>query len=244
MIGERFKKARKALRLKQSELGEELDVNASAICQYETNRIKPSIDTMILFAEKYGVNLHWLITGQGNMKDSMVTPGNKPAQNHLNQLKNMLNTQLREITQAKNAILNTDILDLEVTGEIAAGLPVESGETVLDMVTVRKSIIRGNLDDFICLRVNGHSMEPDIRHNDVVLIRQNQNWDKLAGKICAVRIDGAVTLKKLTLDAQKKMIVLMSLNEEYNPIIIRPEDHSDLTLIGYLYFLFRRLELG
>jgi SOS-response transcriptional repressor LexA len=93
----------------------------------------------------------------------------------------------------------------------------------------------------MALRVNGRSMEPDIRHNDVVLIRQDQDWRHLEGKICAVRIDGAITLKKLMLDDAKQMIVLVPLNEGYQPIIINPDNHRDVALIGSLFYLFRVL---
>ncbi len=41
---------------------------------------------------------------------------------------------------------------------------------------------------------------------------------ELAGKICAVRIDGGITLKRLILDDVQKMIVLLSINENYQPI--------------------------
>ena len=84
-------------------------------------------------------------------------------------------------------------------------------------------------------------MEPDIRNNDVVLIRQNQEWRLLDGKICAVRIDGAITLKKLMLDDARKMIVLIPLNEDFQPILVNPENHRDIALLGSLFYLFRIL---
>jgi len=56
-----------------------------------------------------------------------------------------------------------------------------------------------------------------------------------------VRIDGGITLKRLILDDVQKMIVLLSINENYQPILIDPDSHTDVTLIGSLYFLFRIL---
>jgi len=93
----------------------------------------------------------------------------------------------------------------------------------------------------VALRVNGRSMEPDIRNQDVVLIRYSNEWRELEGKICAVRIDGGITLKRLLLDDAKRTVVLIPINENYQPIIVDPDSHTDVTLIGSMYFLLRFL---
>ena len=241
MTGERMKSVRKTLQLSQQQFAEALKINASAVSQMENGKIKPSLDTLFLLTKTYGIDLHWLITGQGSMFESAKAGAVMPAKDRLDELQSILSNQINEIISTKDGILKNDVIDIPVTGEIAAGLPVESLNTELDVLTVRKSMINGTLDEYVCLKVNGHSMEPEIRHNDVILIRQNQDWDQLSGKICAVRIDGSITLKKMTLDATKQMIVLVALNSEYQPIIVRPDEHQDVNLIGYLFFLFRKL---
>jgi len=241
MTGERIKQVRGRLGLSQIDFAQSLKVNPSAISQMESNRIRPSLDTLITLSKQHGVNLHWLITGNGGMFEHPMIGNKDLPVNRLDRLQNYLDAQLKEIIQTKEEMMNADVMDIPVTGEIAAGQAVESVDTVLDFVTVRKSVINGISDDYMCLRVNGHSMEPEIRHNDVVLIRQSQDWTKLSGRICAVRIDGSVTLKKLMLDDRKKYIVLVSINEEFQPMVINPEDHQDVNLLGYLYFLYRKL---
>lgn len=241
MNGQRLKVLRKALGLSQIELGEALRINASAISQMETNRINPSLDTLMLLSKTFKVNLHWLLTGKGQMFEEAVSTTMYKTNNRLEQLKKLLTEELNSITKAKQEYVQGDVIDLKVKGEIAAGLPVESFDDEIDVVTVRRSMIKGSIDDFVCLRVNGKSMEPEIRHNDLILIRQSTEWDKLAGKICAVRIDGSITLKKLTLDPANQLIVLVALNNEYQPIIVRPDEHQDINLIGYLFFLFRKI---
>jgi len=227
--------------MRQQEFAAGLGINASAISQMESNRTKPSLDTLILIAQRYEVDLHWLLTGKGSMFVNANPKASEPARKQLDELQNILNDRLSEIIQTKADIQRHDVFDIKVSGEIAAGLPVESIDHELDVVTVKRSLVKGNPEELVCLRVNGHSMEPEIRHNDVILIRQSQDWTKLSGMICAVRIDGSITLKKLTLDSANKLIVLVSLNEEYKPIVVRPQDHQDISLIGYLYFLFRKL---
>jgi SOS-response transcriptional repressor LexA len=241
MNGQRLRSVRKALGLSQVEFSATLKVNASAISQMETDRIKPSLETLLLLAKTHKVNLHWLITGSGQMFENTISVTPHKANSRLDALKKLLTEELDSITKAKKDYVSTDVIDIPVKGEIAAGLPVESFQDEIDVMTVRRSMIKGPMDDFVCLRVNGKSMEPEIRHNDLILIKQSTEWDKLAGKICAVRIDGSITLKQLVLDHDNQVIVLVSLNNEYQPLVIRPDEHQDINLIGYLFFLFRKM---
>lgn len=241
MNGQRLRTVRKALNLSQQELADAIKVNASAISQMETNRIKPSLETLVLLAKQYKVNLHWLITGKGQMFEEVMSTAVYKNNSRIEQLKNLLTEELDKINKVRYDYNQTDVIDIPVKGEIAAGLPLESIEEEVDVITVRRSMIKGSLDDFICLRVNGKSMEPEIRHNDLILIRQSREWDKLDGKICAVRIDGSITLKQLVLDPANRVIVLVALNNEYKSIILHPEDHQDINLIGYLFFLYRKM---
>ncbi len=241
MDGKRMRALRKALNLSQQEIAKTLKVNPSAISQMETDRIKPSLDTLLLLTKHYKVNLHWLITGKGQMFEDAISTTKYKTNNRLEALKKLLTEELNSIVKAKQDYVSADVIDIPVKGEIAAGLPVESFQDEIDVMTVRRSMIKGSMENFICLRVNGKSMEPEIRHNDLILIKQDTEWEKLAGKICAVRIDGSITLKKLVLDPANKLIVLVSLNNEYQPIVVNPADHDDVNLIGYLYFLFRKV---
>ena len=239
MIGQRLKSIRSALHLKQIELAKALNLNPSAISQIESNRTKPSLETLVEIAHLFKVDLHWLITGEGQMFSSSLPQ--KANNKGWDVLQKMMNDSLEEIVQARQDMLDLESVDFIVTGEIAAGEPLENYGDTVDVVTVRRRMIHGIVDDYIALRVNGRSMEPDIRNNDVVLIRQNQEWRLLDGKICAVRIDGAITLKKLMLDDARKMIVLIPLNEDFQPILVNPENHRDIALLGSLFYLFRIL---
>jgi len=240
MIGTRIKQVRNALHLKQVEMAKALTMNPSAISQMESGRTKPSLETLEEIARLYSVDLHWMITGEGQMfntpRDSIMRSGG------WDKFQQLMNDRLEEIVQARLEILDAESLDIPVSGEIAAGEPMENYGETMDVVTVRKSWINGQSGDFVALRVNGRSMEPDIRNKDVVLIRQSSEWRQLNGKICAVRIDGAITLKKLMLDDAREMIVLIPLNEDFQPILVNPNSHSDIALIGSLYFLYRSLK--
>lgn len=240
MVGERLRELRTVLKKKQIEIAKELKLNPSAISQMESGKINPSLDNMQQMWKMYGVDLHWLITGEGNMfsdnKKGIVESKNKGWET----LQAMLNKSLEEIAKAKIDLVDSAVIDIPVEGEIAAGLPVESHLPQADTISIRRGQIKGNPGNFISLRVNGHSMEPSLHHDDIVVINQCSDWQKLSGKICAVRIDGAITLKMMTLDCKTQTVVLLPINEEYKPILVKPEDHNDLTLIGNVASLYRR----
>ncbi|MFO8144698.1 MAG: XRE family transcriptional regulator [Candidatus Syntrophosphaera sp.] len=240
MIGDRLRSLRKKLKLTQVELAETLRIKASAISQMESNKIKPSLDTLKTLATVYGVNLHWLITGRGSMFD-IIGDTRDSTERKLEKIRSFISDELSNLVRSKEEMAASDVYELRVKGEIAAGMPAESVDTSLDVISVRRSMINGVIDDYVALRVNGHSMEPMIMNNDVVVIRRSQDWDRLTGHICALRIDGAITLKRLSLDARSKLIVLLSVNEEYQPMLINPLEHQDITLIGMLHYLYRKL---
>lgn len=241
MTGDRLKTVRKHLKMNQQEMGDALKVNASAISQMENNHIKPSLDTLIQLTKTFDVDLHWLLTGKGDMFMKLSNKRSSDPSKNLRKLKAFINDELMSLVDVKESNLMAEAYDIPVMGEIAAGPAVETADSVLDVVSVRRSMIHGTIADYICLRVNGHSMEPDVLHNDVVIIRKSSDWERLNGAVCAIRIDGSITLKKLSMDNRRKLILLLPINEDYAPIVVDPNDHEDVSLIGSLHYLYRKM---
>jgi SOS-response transcriptional repressor LexA len=240
MVAERLKLLRQELKLKQVDMAKDLGLNPSAISQMESSKINPSPENLLQLWKLYKVDLHWLLTGEGNMFCAHKAEITKTNTKSWETLQQMLNSSPEEIARKKMELVDNTVLDIPVVGEIAAGPPVESNLPVANTISIRKGQIQGIPGNFISLRVNGHSMEPSIFHDDIVVISQSNDWERLSGKVCAVRIDGAITLKMMTLDHKTRTVVLLSINEDYQPILINPEEHSDLTLIGNVASLYRR----
>ena len=64
-IGERLKSLRKTLGLSQKEMAKVLGLSLVAYQYYEGGQRKPNLEKLHLLAQKFGVNLHWLLTGEG-----------------------------------------------------------------------------------------------------------------------------------------------------------------------------------
>ena len=77
-------------------------------------------------------------------------------------------------------------------------------------------------------------MKPEIEHEDIVFIYKNTDWYSLNGKIVAVMIEGAMTLKKLHINESKKEITFKALNKNYDDINISFEMMESTYLIGEL----------
>jgi transcriptional regulator with XRE-family HTH domain len=72
MIGERLKKIRITLKLSQLEFAEKLNTQQRNISRYETNQSDFPDELKIKLSEM-GINLNWLLTGEGLMfKDKQI----------------------------------------------------------------------------------------------------------------------------------------------------------------------------
>jgi len=234
MIGNRFKQVRTTLHLTQVDLATHIGISTSSLSQIENGRINPTIEIIQKVSQHYQIDLNWLLLGKGSMHKQ------PDSYQRLDELQQILGKQLEQIEQVKQELESNEYIDIPVQGEIAAGEPIENRGMGIDVISVKRAYIHGNVNNFIGLRVNGSSMEPEIKHEDVVLIKENDNWQSCLNKICAIRIDGSITLKKLMLDTKQKLLILMSLNPSFSPMMIDPGEHSDVALIGEMAFLYRK----
>jgi SOS-response transcriptional repressor LexA len=211
-FGSRLKEIRKYKSFVQKEFANILGVSQGTLSDLEKNKTAPSFQTLQKLKNRFAdISSDWLLTGVGEM----------------------FITDSEIISSESNQILH-------VVSDIAAGEPVESTGERLDSFTIGRSFIQ-NVNDFFCFRVNGRSMEPDIQHQDLVLVKKDSNWDGKEDEVCAVRIDGEITLKRITHDRKHNMLVLISDNKDYMPIIVDTK-HSDVLLIGCLHMVVRRLK--
>ena len=114
---------------------------------------------------------------------------------------------------------------IAVLGSIPAGIPVEAVEDIIDFEEIPYQLAMTG--EFFGLKVKGNSMSPKISHNDVVIIRRQENAE--TGDICAVMVNGnEATLKQI-----KKLdngIMLIPFNPEYAPMFYSIDDIEKLPI--------------
>lgn len=129
-------------------------------------------------------------------------------------------------------------VQIPVLGEIAAGIPLDAIEEVIDYEEIPASMAKTG--DFLGLRIKGDSMSPHILDGDTVIIRQQADIE--SGEIAAVLINGdAATCKKVV--KQEGGILLIA----YNAAVYQPHFYSNaevkrlpITIIGKVVELRRK----
>ena len=114
---------------------------------------------------------------------------------------------------------------INVYGEIAAGIPIEAVEDIVDLEEISPDMAaRG---EYIALRIKGSSMEPRIMDGDVVIIRLQD--DVQNGEIAAVFVNGdSATLKRIK--KEKGGLWLISLNQAYSPMFYSQRECQELPI--------------
>jgi SOS-response transcriptional repressor LexA len=121
-----------------------------------------------------------------------------------------------EKVNSKTGLIETPAIDytrtitLPILGEISAGPRdhIYDLRNLGENIEIPRSLILGTHPImYMAFRVNGHSMEPNIMHEDLVIVKQETYWENIDQKVCAVRCDDGATLKKVELDPEHNRIV-------------------------------------
>lgn len=122
---------------------------------------------------------------------------------------NYLHGKHQEIIPVK---AKTKGVKIPVLGEVAAGVPIEAVEDVLDYEEITPEL--ASTGDFFALQIRGDSMEPRFCTGDVVIVRQQPHIE--TGEIAVVLVNGnAATVKKI--QKSEAGIMLIPSNHAYEP---------------------------
>ena len=115
--------------------------------------IAPSIQCIKQAADGMGMDfniLFGMIDGNVNLKEDIENP--------LKTVQNKLIKEKRGVT-------------INVLGRVAAGIPIEAVEDIIDTEEISESL--ASTGEFFGLLIDGDSMEPDIHKGDTVIVRQS-----------------------------------------------------------------------
>lgn len=112
---------------------------------------------------------------------------------------------------------------INVYGHIAAGIPIEAIEDVVDQEEISEEMLKHG--EYLALRVKGDSMEPKISDGDTVIIRIQNTIE--SGEIAAVYVNGNdVTLKRVR--KEDNGIWLIGNNPAFTPIFYSKKECAEL----------------
>lgn len=102
---------------------------------------------------------------------------------------------------------------IPVLGDVAAGIPIEAVEDVVDYEEIDAALAATG--EFFGLRIKGSSMEPRIRDGDVVIVRKQEDAD--TGDTAVVMVNGdSATVKRIKKESDGSLWLLPN-NPAYDP---------------------------
>jgi repressor LexA len=140
-------------------------------------------------------------------------------------------------TPAAVAPGDENMLDVQVLGRVAAGLPLLAEENVVDTVRIDRMLVRGGRDVF-GLRVQGDSMiNAGILNGDYIFVRKQASAEP--GEIVVALIGDEATVKYY--HPEKDYVRFQPANDHMAPILVRASDFRATMLLGVVVGVYRRL---
>lgn len=213
--------------LSQEDFAEQLGKQKTAISKYERSEIQPSAELLSKIGVNFGINLNWLLTGKGNM---------------------FLNETLTTLPQCRTLPFQMSEDDLchipkyDITA--SAGYGAYNSNEPLELISLDKEYVtkelKANYKALSAISVEGDSMEPTLRHGDVVLVDNSQT--KKGEGVFIVRINDCLFVKRvqMLLDSDQPQIRLTSDNGFYEPMQVKLTTNN-VAILGRVVACLRKM---
>ena len=155
-----------------------------------------------------------------------------PRIDKIEMLANYFGVKKSDLVEQKTNQNNTQpskAIKIPVLGDVAAGIPIEAVENILDYEEIDEEL--ASKGEFFGLRIKGNSMAPRIQPGDVVIVRVQS--DAESGDVVIAKVNGDdACCKKLLKHADG--ITLLSFNQDYEPLSFNKHDIVSLpvSIIG------------
>jgi len=204
----RIKELRRARGYSQSRLADILNVNQTAVSQWERGVTTPGLSLILKMSELFDVSVDYLMTGKAlsaRSESSYILSGTSPI------LEYEIDPQ-----KARGVLI-------PVLGRVEAGIPISAVETVLGYEEISSDMALNG--DFFALQVHGSSMEPRMLDGDVVIVRSQPDVD--SGDVAVVLVNGGeATIKRIKKSPEG--IMLIPNNSSFEPVFYNNDNIKNL----------------
>lgn len=235
----------------QAKFAEILGIPQTTLGRYERGDSQPDVEFVSQTCLNLGVNPNWLLLGVGPMHGNAVT-ASAPAPMAEGKALNSSSPRSEASYEVHGSTERNGIIECAdcqimmmpmVEARLSAGTgSFETGGNVERRYAFRMDFLlrKGQPSHMVLMRVSGDSMEPEVKHNDVVLIDQSQCAPR-PGLLYAVGVEDAVYLKVINTVPGK--LVMTSYNPAYPPIEIdaRGDLANGIRIIGRAVWVGREL---
>ncbi len=130
-----------------------------------------------------------------------------------------------------------DLLEVQILGRVAAGLPLYAEEQVIDTVRIDRGLLKGGREVF-GLKVHGDSMiDAGILNGDYIFVKKTPTAQR--GEIVVAMIGDEATVKYYF--PEKDYVRFQPANKTMAPILVRATDFRPTMLLGVVVGVFRRV---
>lgn len=216
----------KATKQRIAEVG---GITPQTITSYLKDGSLPSQKTLANWVQEYGLNAHWLLTGEGPMlKSSQGWSIRRLNDKHVSDPACIVGPD--DETPVGRVV--------PVHSSAAAGPALERWEAEpIAHVCIPLTYYR---ESILIVQIEGRSMEPELRSGAFVGLDTDQR-DLVAGEKFGVRIPyEGLTVKRVFVDQQTKELILRSINPEH-PEIRVPLDERDGFIVGRAVWVMQGL---
>jgi repressor LexA len=132
---------------------------------------------------------------------------------------------------------DVDLVEVQVLGRVAAGLPLLAEEQVIDTVRIDRALVNGGRDVF-GLKVHGDSMiDAGILNGDYIFVKKQLTASR--GEVVVALVGDEATVKYYF--PEKDHVRFQPANKNMAPIYVRAGDFKPTMLLGVVVGVFRRL---
>ncbi|MCF7794596.1 MAG: XRE family transcriptional regulator [Candidatus Cloacimonetes bacterium] len=213
-LGKRLKQILRKLDLTQVALSKRINISNVVINRYIKDKTMPDLNFLNKLATNLNININWLITGEGTMFPT------------------------RNVKQFGDR----EFYYMPIFESVSCGSPqeIESAEP-LDHILVDTNSLSGDFNSYFSFFASGDSMEPYISNGDVVIVKQDSEWQHAEDRICVVNVEGEITLKKVKTFMDGQEILLQPYNKDHQPILLDKERARNSLLVGIAVMSVRNL---
>ena len=150
---------------------------------------------------------------------------------------NLGSPALGEDAHAAEPANDVDLVEVQVLGRVAAGLPLLAEEHVIDTVRVDRTLLKGGREVF-GLKVHGDSMiDAGILNGDYIFVKKQLTAQR--GEIVVALIGDEATVKYYY--PERDYVRFQPANAQMAPILVRATDFKPTMLLGIVVGVFRRI---
>ena len=223
-IHERVRKIRTEHSLTIQELSKLLETPDRTISNYERGERKPSVDYLILLAEKLQANPEWLILGKGEM----FIDAEKSSQLNIPKQVDLANYRFIPYYDLKAAAGDGSIID---------------DDNIKDYIAFTKEWLSKNIpasfNNLIILIAKGDSMDPTIKDGDLLIVDTTIKDSIKNDGIYIIRMDDYLVVKRLQRLHESKLAI-MSDNPRYKSYEIDLNEDANTGIVGQVVWFGRQ----